>query len=102
MAAKAKRADSLRETWPGLRHVLAALSPYLKGQGGLITGGAAAMVAAVLAKLAEPWPLKFVIDHVVSVDGQTGSGIAMVDALDPKTLLVVAALGLVFAIGLRA
>jgi ATP-binding cassette subfamily B protein len=102
MARSGKRADSLRETWPGLRRVLAALAPYLKGQRGLIAGGAAAMLAAVLAKLAEPWPLKFVIDHVVPVGGQTGSGVAAIDALDPTTLLAVAAIGLVLAIGLRA
>src|SRR6056297_928558 len=102
MARRGKRAESLRETWPGLRRVLSALAPYLKGQRGMIAGGAAAMIAAVLAKLVEPWPLKLVIDHVVPVGGQSGSGIALVDGLDPMTLLAVAAGGLVIAIGLRA
>ncbi len=102
MVRQGKRAESLRETWPGLRRVLSALAPYLKGQRGMIAGGAAAMIAAVLAKLVEPWPLKLVIDHVVPVGGQSGSGIALVDGLDPMTLLAVAAGGLVIAIGLRA
>ncbi len=102
MAREGKRAESLQEALPGLRRVLVALAPYLRGQRGLIAGGAAAMVAAVLAKLAEPWPLKFVIDHVVPVGGQTGSGIAVIDVLDPGTLLALAAVGLVVAIGLRA
>ena len=102
MPKPGKRPDSLRETLPGLGRVLAALAPYLKGQRRLIVGGAAAMVAAVLAKLAEPWPLKFVIDHVVPVEAQSASGIAAIDALAPTTLLAFAAVGLVLAIGLRA
>jgi ATP-binding cassette subfamily B protein len=99
-----RRRDSLRETMPGLRRVLAHLAPYIRGQSGLVAGGAAAMIAAVLAKLAEPWPLKIVIDHVVPVGsaGAPGTGIPALDVLTVDQLLVVVAVGLVLAIGLRA
>lgn len=75
---------------------------YVRGQRGLIAGGAAAMLAAVLAKLAEPWPLKFVIDHVVPVGSGAGAGLPALSVLDPMTLLTGAAIGLVLAIGLGA
>jgi ATP-binding cassette subfamily B protein len=99
-----RRQDSLRKTMPGLRRVLAHLAPYIRGQRGLVAGGAAAMIAAVLAKLAEPWPLKIVIDHVVPVGagGAPGTGIPALDALTVDQLLIVVAVGLVLAIGLRA
>jgi len=99
-----KRPEGLRKALPGLNRVLAHLAPYIRGQRGLIAGGAAAMIAAVLAKLAEPWPLKIVIDHVVPVGaaGIPGTGIAALDTLTMDQLLVVVAVGLVLAIGLRA
>jgi ATP-binding cassette subfamily B protein len=99
-----KRQDSLREAMPGLRRVLAHLAPYMRGQRGMMAGGAAAMIAAVLAKLAEPWPLKIVIDNVVPVgaEGAPGTGIPALDALTVDQLLLVVAAGLVLAIGLRA
>ena len=99
-----KRPDGLRKSIPGLRRVLAHLAPYIRGQTGLVAGGAGAMIAAVLAKLAEPWPLKIVIDHVVPVgaDGVPGTGIAALDGLTIQMLLIVVAVGLVLAIGLRA
>jgi ATP-binding cassette subfamily B protein len=99
-----KRPEGLRDALPGLNRVLAHLAPYIRGQRGLIAGGAAAMIAAVLAKLAEPWPLKIVIDHVVPVGagGAPGTGIAAIDTLTMDQLLAVVAVGLVLAIGLRA
>jgi ATP-binding cassette, subfamily B, bacterial len=99
-----KRPEGLRKALPGLNRVLAHLAPYIRGQRGLIAGGATAMIAAVLAKLAEPWPLKIVIDHVVPVGeaGVPGTGIPAIDSLTMDQLLVVVALGLVLAIGLRA
>ncbi len=99
-----KRQDSLREAMPGLRRVLVHLAPYMRGQRGLMAGGAAAMIAAVLAKLAEPWPLKIVIDNIVPVGaaGAPGTGIPALDALTVDQLLVLVAAGLVVAIGLRA
>lgn len=103
MAKRGHRQTSLRKTLPGLRRVLIRMAPYLRRHRGLVAGGSAAMVASVLAKLLEPWPLKFVIDHVVQVgDGVAGSGIALVDDLPLQTLLLVCALALVGIIAIRA
>ncbi|WP_299506931.1 ABC transporter ATP-binding protein [uncultured Roseobacter sp.] len=103
MAKRGHRQTSLRKTLPGLRRVLTRMAPYLRRHRGLVAGGSAALVASVLAKLLEPWPLKFVIDQVVQVgDGTAGSGIAFVDGLPLQTLLLGCAIALVGIIALRA
>jgi len=50
-----------------------------------------ALIAGVLLRLAEPWPLKFVLDHLLSEEGRTRSA-----------LIPVAAAALVAVIALRA
>lgn len=103
MAKHGHRQTTLRETLPGLRRVLIRMAPYLRRHRGLVAGGSAALVASVLTKLLEPWPLKFVIDHVVQVgDAATGSGIAFVDGLPLLTLLLGCAVALIAIIALRA
>jgi ATP-binding cassette subfamily B protein len=94
-----KRPQSLAESFPGLRHVLRRLAPFMHGERKLIAGGAVAMIAAVLAKLAEPWPLKFVVDTVVAArgGGETPFGLS-----DPILLLVLCGLAVVIVMGLRA
>ena len=103
MAARGHRQTSLRQTLPGLRRVLMRMAPYLRAHRGLVAGGSAALVASVLAKLLEPWPLKFIIDHVVQVGGgPAGSGIPFIDGLPMQTLLIACAAGLIAIIALRA
>lgn len=103
MAKRGHRQTSMRTTLPGLRRVLYRMAPYVRRHRGLVAGGSAALVASVMAKLLEPWPLKFIIDHVVAVGGgPTGSGIAFVDGLPLQTLLLGCALALVAIIAVRA
>lgn len=109
MSGTGKRKTGITESLPGLRHVLNRLRPYLAPQRGLVIGGSAAMVAAVLTKLAEPWPLKFVIDNVLAVGVPNGdpasavpTGIHLIDGLSTQQLLMLCAAGLVVVIGLRA
>ena len=96
------RKATLAQTWPGLRRVLRRFAPYLRPHGGLLTGSVLALLAATGLKLLEPWPLKFVIDRVVTTEHGAGSGIPMVDALEPMTLLTLAAIGLIAVVGLKA
>ncbi|MGI3212337.1 ABC transporter ATP-binding protein [Roseovarius tibetensis] len=99
-----KRPDSMVKALPGLRRVLARFAPYLRQHRALLAGATAALIGSTLMRLLEPWPLKFVIDRVVpsTIAGEGGSGVALVDALDPMTLLALCAAGLVVVIGLRA
>ena len=106
MTGKAgSRSSGLAEAMPGLRRVLARMQPYLRPHRGLVAGGSAALIASVLTKLAEPWPLKFVIDNVVDVGpgtARTSTGVPALDGLSAQELLLVCAIGLVAVIGLRA
>lgn len=109
MSKPGSRKEGLADSLPGLRRVLARMRPYLRPSRGLVAGGSAALVAAVLTKLAEPWPLKFVIDNIVQVGvGPDGTaqrppiGIAMLDGLTTPELLLVCAAAVVVVIGLRA
>lgn len=103
MAPRGHRQTSLRKTLPGLRRVLVRMAPYLRRHRGLVAGGSVALVASVMAKLLEPWPLKFIIDHVVQVGAEpVGSGIAFVDNLSLQALLLACAAGLIAIIAVRA
>lgn len=103
MVKRGHRQTSLRETLPGLRRVLIRMAPYLKPHRALVAGGSVALVASVLAKLLEPWPLKFIIDHVVQVgDPLAGSGTASLDGMSLQTLLLVCAVALIGIIAIRA
>jgi ATP-binding cassette, subfamily B, bacterial len=101
----ASRPTSLAQSLPGLRVVLRRFAPYLRPHRGLLAGSVLALLGATAMKLLEPWPLKFVLDRVVpgtAAGAAGGSGIGAVDALDPMTLLMLCALGVVAAYGLRA
>ncbi|WP_111560112.1 ABC transporter ATP-binding protein [Paracoccus sediminilitoris] len=98
------RPETLAESLPGLRRVLRRFAPYLRPHRRMLTGATAALIAATLMRLLEPWPLKFVIDRVVpsNLAEVGGSGVSTIDALDPMVLLTLCAVGLVGIIGLRA
>ncbi|WP_297974040.1 ABC transporter ATP-binding protein [uncultured Amaricoccus sp.] len=81
--------------------MLRRFAPYMRPYRGLILGGGTALLAATLMKLAEPWPLKYVIDRVVPGDF-AGTAPGRLAALAPLELLALAALALVAAVGLRA
>ncbi len=97
------RPETLTESLPGLHRVLRRFAPYLRPHRGMLTGATAALIAATLMRLLEPWPLKFVIDRVVpsNLAEAGGSGVSTIDALDPMVLLTLCAVGLVGIIGLQ-
>ncbi len=87
---------SLRRSLPGLLRTLRRFGPHLRAQRGVIAGGSVALVLEVLLRLAEPWPLKFIIDTIVEPAGQPG-------AVGRSTaVLAVAAVAVVVLTGLRA
>ncbi len=97
------RPTKWRQMLPGLRRIFHHLRPHLRPERGLIGGAVLALLAATLFRLAEPWPLKLVLDRVIPTSGAApGSGLAAIDALSPGLLLALCALGVVLAIGLRA
>jgi len=95
--------DDLRDALPSLGHTLRRFGPHVRRQWALIAGGSAALLAEVVLRLAEPWPLKFIFDRVIQPDpAAAASGIGWADALDPGTLLVASAIAIVVLTALRA
>ena len=56
----------MKESVPGLWRVLRYFSPWIRKERRLIAGSMSALVVGVLLRLAEPWPLKFVLDRVIT------------------------------------
>ena len=87
----------------GGRRIVGRFAPNLRGQRRLIVGGLLALFVEVLLRLAEPWPLGFIIDRLTAPAGDVGVvGVAALDRLSPENFLAIAAAALVVLAGLRA
>jgi ATP-binding cassette subfamily B protein len=97
------RRRTFQESLPGLRRILGHFWPALRKQRPLIACSLAALFADVILRLLEPWPLKFIFDRVLR-SRHAGARVAFpgLDAIEPSTLLVLAAAALVVITGLRA
>lgn len=97
------RPSGIRESVPGLGRVLKRLWPYTSQHRPLIAGSFLAMFAAVGLRALEPWPLKFIFDHVIAGDKAPNSTLPTgVGGLEPSVLLGLSVLALVAIVGLRA
>lgn len=84
-----------------LRRSLAIVRPHLRGKASLIVLGMVALLADVVFRVLEPWPLKFVVDSVsVSLGASTGAAAGIPQA--SLGLLVACAALLLGLIVLRA
>ncbi|HEY0773336.1 MAG TPA: ABC transporter ATP-binding protein [Nocardioidaceae bacterium] len=90
---------NLRESLPGFHRLWPYVKPHLAAERRLLIGGSVAMLAEVVMRLLEPWPLKYVIDGVIA---STGSDIAGTPPTDLTAVLVLASLALVAVTMLRA
>ncbi|MDN5803799.1 MAG: ABC transporter ATP-binding protein, partial [Microlunatus sp.] len=93
------RPTTLREALSKLRASGRRFVPQLKPERKLIVGGLVALVAEVIMRLLEPWPLKFVIDGVIT---RTGLDLEPGVTLDLQTVLVLSCVALLSIVGLRA
>ncbi|HEY1133881.1 MAG TPA: ABC transporter ATP-binding protein [Nocardioides sp.] len=94
-----EKPTTLREAGPGLRRTVRHLRPYLRRESPLVAGGMLALFVEVLMRLAEPWPLKFVIDAVIAA---SGADIAGAQPGDVRATLTIAAVALVGVVLVRA
>jgi ATP-binding cassette subfamily B protein len=96
-------ARSLQKSIPSLGRFWYHFWPYIRNQSVWLISCAIALLADVILRLLEPWPLKFVFDHVLikSSDDRLAA-IPFVNTLDPLTLLTLSAIGVVAITGLRA
>jgi ATP-binding cassette subfamily B protein len=97
------RPASIRKSAPTLGQIIVRFWPQIRRQRFLIVGALLATVGEVVLRLLEPWPLKFVFDRVIpSAPTGGGSGIAIIDRLDPMILLLLSAVALVVISSLRS
>jgi ATP-binding cassette subfamily B protein len=102
------RKPTLRQAAPGLARTLRRFSRHVADQRRLLVLGSLALLAEVAMRLLEPWPLAYVIDHVVvragaELSSGTGAG-SRAGAPDVGTgvLLAACAVGLLTVVLLRA
>jgi ATP-binding cassette, subfamily B, bacterial len=68
------RPANLNAALPGLGKLLRRFHPYLRKHRGLGLGAFAALFAEVAVRILEPWPLKFIFDHVLGMAGESDAG----------------------------
>nr|WP_241728589.1 ABC transporter ATP-binding protein [Nocardioides zeae] len=71
------------------------MRPYLRKETPLVAGGMLALLVEVLMRLAEPWPLKVVIDTVIAASGTDVAGAAPGDVRATLAIAAAALLGVV-------
>jgi ATP-binding cassette subfamily B protein len=99
------RPQTFRDAASRLGHVIQRFKPQLVQQRRLIIGSIAVLLVSTGLKLLEPWPIKIVFDRVVRSSASRAarwSFIPAIDHLEPKTLLIVAAIAIVVITSLRA
>ncbi len=98
-----KRPPTISKAVPGLRRTFAHLRPHLRRERRLVVGGCLALLAEIAFRLLEPWPLKFVVDRVLTpaLVGQP-IGSTLLPSLSTGGWLAVAALAVVAVTGLKA
>ncbi|MFM1770294.1 MAG: hypothetical protein RJA22_2823 [Verrucomicrobiota bacterium] len=92
------------ETTPSLWRITRFFWPHVRRHRGLIAASLAALLAEVALRLLEPWPLKFVFDHILPAasPNRPTARPAFLQDLDDPTLLALCAVAVVVITGLRA
>src|SRR6266550_3801076 len=97
------RPENLQKSLPGLWRIMAHFWPHIRHYRLLIAGSLVALLAEVALRLLEPWPLKFVFDHIIGSGTHRGPAVLRrFDSSDPTTLLAFAAISVVIITGMRA
>lgn len=90
------------QSLPSLWRILKYFWPHARQYRGLIVGSFAALFAEVALRLLEPWPIKFVFDHVLGGRNPKTSLPELFSGLDTTSLLTCAALAVVIFATVRA
>jgi ATP-binding cassette subfamily B protein len=86
-----------------LRHLALFFRPYLLPHRTALTFSVLALLLEVGLGTLEPWPLKFIFDHVLGVRRRGASGLsAWIEQWDSATIVTASALSMVVISGLRA
>ncbi|MEL4897170.1 ABC transporter ATP-binding protein [Crocosphaera sp. Alani8] len=90
---------SLKSTIPSLGRILARFWPYIQQEKSWLGLAIFAMTGDVVLRILEPWPLKFIFDHVLIKDQ---SSLPIFETISPLAVLTLCALGMIAITGLRA
>ncbi|MEY4385217.1 MAG: hypothetical protein RLY20_500 [Verrucomicrobiota bacterium] len=95
--------QSLTKSVPGLWRITKYFWPHIRQYRGLIATSFLALVAEVALRLLEPWPLKFVFDHIIGQRNKPRTPLPdFLAGLDPMTLLTIAAVAVLVITCLRS
>ena len=97
------RPESLKEALPGLRKLHQFMRPYVRRQRAAVTGAFTALFLGVIMRALEPWPLKFIFDHVIlPVSDAGGALLPELSQWHPISLVALASAALILIRCLRA
>jgi len=96
------RPKGLKQSLPSLLRFLRYLGPYIKGRKWLIVAAFAGLFGQTLLRLLEPWPLKYIIDKLVTPDANSDKHLQALASLDSSSYFAVMALALVAITVIRA
>lgn len=82
------RPKTLHQTLPGVWHVVHAFTPYTRREWPIISLSMLALLAQVAFRLLEPWPLSYVIDHVITPRLATTLPGAQPQPIETRALLI--------------
>ena len=78
-------------------------SPILKKQSSILSLSFLALFGQILFQILQPWPLKFVIDRIVSYDRTGGPEIfKIIESFDTTTLLIFSAIAFILIASMKA
>ncbi|MGD1834805.1 MAG: ABC transporter ATP-binding protein [Nitrososphaeraceae archaeon] len=78
-------------------------SPILRNQSSILSLSFLSLFGQILFQILQPWPLKFVIDRIVSYNRLEGPEIfQIIESLDTTTLLIFSAIAFILIAGMKA
>jgi ATP-binding cassette subfamily B protein len=97
------RPKTVNDTYSRFRHVMRFFAPELRHEKPLIAGSMIALLASVVLRLLEPWPLKLVVDQALQWNNpQESQWLGRFGNITPTTLLTLTVLSLVGIVAIRA
>ncbi|MCA1991963.1 MAG: ABC transporter ATP-binding protein/permease [Coleofasciculus sp. S288] len=86
-----------------MQRIVQRFWPQIRKQGWLLTLSAIGLVIEIIARLLEPWPLKYIFDYIILPDASLNtSDIPLIGNFSPIAVLTLLTLAIVAATALRA
>lgn len=99
----ARRPKALKKTFPIIWKIVRYFSPYIKEQRHIVFVSMIALVAGVVFRLLEPWPIKYIFDYILMPSSDKENiPIRVLEKLEPVMLLTILVIGFFVFTSLRA